>query len=279
MESNVEYTYRLNKLQKMILAVSALVGPQWTSKLVKAVQLADVSKLDYSELLKLFLPTYSYGLPGGSEYTENKVKAEILFLEKIDLLSRGPVPGDGGKVSLERKMTLTEEGKRLAQAIASGRTPLVRPPKIEQNVVFFAGAFGRTDIDSLYTREIVPACQELGYLPFRVDNYEPSQTITNSILSGIQNSACVLADLSYARPSVYFEVGFAHGLGIPLVLTCKEDHLKGAKDELKIHFDLVQYKTSFWTLGEKGGFTWKDKRPIERLRVYLGKPPTASQAR
>lgn len=76
----------------------------------------------------------------------------------------------------------------------------------------------------------------------------------------------MLADLTHARPSVYFEVGYAHGLGVPLLLTCREDHCRGKSDHARIYFDLEQYKISYWSRTSKGEFNWpKGMEPAERL--------------
>ncbi|MBE0573378.1 hypothetical protein IH575_00540 [Candidatus Dojkabacteria bacterium] len=40
--------------------------------------------------------------------------------------------------------------------------------------------------------------------------------------------------------------GYAVGLGIPLATTCRQDHFRGERDDQRVHFDLQQYKSSFW---------------------------------
>lgn len=47
-----------------------------------------------------------------------------------------------------------------------------------------------------------------------------------------------VADFTAYRGGVYPEAGFAHGLGLPMVLTCR----KGSK----LHFDIQQYNCIFW---------------------------------
>lgn len=41
---------------------------------------------------------------------------------------------------------------------------------------------------------------------------------------------------------MYFEAGFAIGLGIPIIWTAREDEVKGGK----IHFDIRQYNCIEW---------------------------------
>tara|TARA_R110002050_G_scaffold85135_1_gene181727 strand:- start:12337 stop:12663 length:327 start_codon:yes stop_codon:yes gene_type:complete len=96
--------------------------------------------------------------------------------------------------------------------------------------------------------------------------------ITEDIVENILNAKCIIADLTYARPSVYFEVGYAHGLPADLLLTCREDHHRGIKDDAKIHFDLEQFKISFWSVDSNGNFKWrKNMDPQFRLGEILKK--------
>ena len=43
-----------------------------------------------------------------------------------------------------------------------------------------------------------------------------------------------------ARGGVYYEAGFAHGFGIEVIFTCREDALK------HVHFDTRQYNHIVW---------------------------------
>jgi hypothetical protein len=169
-----------------------------------------------------------------------------------------------------KNVRLTEEGQRIAQRVSEGRRLIFRPKPQERTSVFVACAFGRDDIDVLYEKHLEKACTDLGYDPVRIDMNEPPQTITESIVRGIVDAACVLADLTYARPSVYFEVGFCHGLGVPLLLTCRRDHYRSEIDTQRVHFDLEQFKISFWSCDDHGRFHWnKHMKPGERLAKII----------
>ncbi len=287
MAVNLTKTHTLNDLDESILVASEMmaIGDHGaiTSYLVTAVQLIDVSRMEYAKLLeicsssRMVIPKLrdvvrSMAMDSlkdvlrPARYSSRKIYERIKSLTELELLS-----GDRTLIGL------TNEGKRLVKAIRNGRVPLVRPPKKEQVTVFFAGAFGRDDVDLLYNEELMPACEEFHFSLYRVDLDEPIQTITNSILLGIQQSACILADLTYARPSVYFEIGMAHDLGMPLVLLCRSDHQLSSDDGLKIHFDLAQFKISFWTIAPTGSFSWpKLMHPVERLRAVLGEKEVGS---
>jgi hypothetical protein len=67
----------------------------------------------------------------------------------------------------------------------------------------------------------------------RVDEVETNDRITDRILESIAKAEFVIVDLTKERPNVFFEAGFAHGLGkIPIYL---------ARQGTPIHFDLKDY--------------------------------------
>ena len=164
------------------------------------------------------------------------------------------------------KISLTSEGERIAEALVKNRKPIFRPRVSTLTTVFIACAFGKQEIDDLTMNSFFPACEKHDFKPVRIDMSEPHQTITERMMEEITGAACVIADLTYARPSVYFEVGYAVGLGIPVILTCNKTHFNGEKDDQRVHFDLEQYKISYWEQNESGEFQWtKNMNPQERL--------------
>ena len=84
------------------------------------------------------------------------------------------------------------------------------------------------------------AIREAGYRALRLDRYEHNNRIDDEIMAAIRRSKFVVADLTGQRGGVYFEAGFALGLGIPVVWLCRKD------DMAKIHFDNRQYNFILW---------------------------------
>ena len=60
--------------------------------------------------------------------------------------------------------------------------------------------------------------------------------------SNSQSSRFLVADFTDHRGGVYYEAGSAHGLGLPVIFMCRNDHLE------KLHFDIRQYDCIVWTV-------------------------------
>ena len=56
----------------------------------------------------------------------------------------------------------------------------------------------------------------------------------------IKNSRFVIANVTGQRPGVYFEAGYAIGLGLPAIWSVREDDLRN------VHFDTRQYSHIVW---------------------------------
>ena len=79
-----------------------------------------------------------------------------------------------------------------------------------------------------------------GYEPYVMPKKEHVQRIDDLIISEIRRSRFLVADFTGQRQSVYFEAGFAVGLGIPVIWTCRKDEID------KLHFDTRQYNHIDW---------------------------------
>ena len=59
----------------------------------------------------------------------------------------------------------------------------------------------------------------------RLDNEDYVGGITDEIMAQIKRSRFVVADYTAQRKSVYFEAGFALGLGLTVIPTCRADEI------------------------------------------------------
>jgi len=145
---------------------------------------------------------------------------------------------------------------------------------------FIAMAFGREDTDKAYKKLIAPTLRHLKIIPVRVDRIEHLEDINNKIMAELKKCDFTLADLTYARPSVYFEAGYADR-EVPVIYTCKSDHLSGRPNDpygnFRVHFDLRMKNIIPWSSPADSTFSKRLERRV-RLAVLptLGAPKDLS---
>lgn len=72
--------------------------------------------------------------------------------------------------------------------------------------------------DAIYASLISPALVTAGYEVRRADSVLDQQNVLRDILTGIDTADLIVADLTGLNPNVFYELGIAHGLGIPTVM-------------------------------------------------------------
>lgn len=88
---------------------------------------------------------------------------------------------------------------------------------------------------------IESVCEELDLEACRVDQYAGSNGIIKQIKSLIRDAEFCIIDLSGERPNVYYEVGYAHGIGH------NGDTIIFIADKgTKLHFDLAHRAVRFF---------------------------------
>jgi len=121
-------------------------------------------------------------------------------------------------------------------------------------------------MDETYRDGIAKAVREAGYEPLRIDGKEHNSKIDDEIIAEIRRSRFVVADFtqgaSGARGGVYYEAGFAHGLGIPVIFTCQKSSIESA------HFDTRQYNHIVWETHEQ-----LRKQLAQRISATMGDGP------
>ncbi len=115
----------------------------------------------------------------------------------------------------------------------------------------------------VYDSAIEPAIISCGYKPYRVDrDPDNEKKIDDKIFANIKEARFLIADFTGQRPAVYFEAGFAGGLGIPVIRCCKEAQVD------KLCFDTRQYPHLLW----KDAHDLKEML-IDRIRATIGLEP------
>lgn len=121
----------------------------------------------------------------------------------------------------------------------------------------------------LFDEGIKLAIKETGYVPYIVNRDPSVNKIDEAIVAAIRESRFMVADFTHGndgvRGSVYFEAGFAYGLGMEVIHTCRQDLIS------RVHFDTRQYNHYGWT---------KPKDIIEPLKeailARIGRGPIPS---
>ncbi len=149
--------------------------------------------------------------------------AEYHWLRRA-LIHQGLVEENGSA------LTLTMQGWEAYRPLTGGAP----------GTCFVAMAFD-TQLNEAYEFGIVPAVTaDCGFSIVRVDKVEHNGNINDKIIGDIRGCQFVVADFTLHRNGVYFEAGFAMGLGRPVVWICRRDHLPDA------HFDTRPYNHVVW---------------------------------
>lgn len=131
--------------------------------------------------------------------------------------------------------------------------------------VFVAMWFDETMV-SAYDEGIAPAIRDAGFDPVRIDRKEHNNKIDDEIIAEIRRSRFVVSDFTHgaagARGGVYYEAGFAQGLDMPVIFTCRIDMID------KVHFDTRQYNHITWSTPEE-----LRERLAKRISATLGDGP------
>lgn len=200
-------------------------------------------------------------------------------------------PGDKLHLELERDMvlaraeeprefdfylrSLVDRGLLKAQGkwTFDGPPPLILSPEawdaiesrpgvdLESAQVFVAMSFSEA-MKPLYTDVIEPAVEKAGYRAYRVDHDPHIERIGAKISAEIKKSRFLVADVTEQKPGVYYEAGYAHGLGIPVIWTVHNGDLKN------VHFDTRQYAHINW----KDGYDLRERLgPL--IEAVIGRGP------
>ena len=138
-------------------------------------------------------------------------------------------------------------------------------PNQDSKIGFCAMWFSE-EVAPLWTQVIAPAIRSSGYEPMRIDSKQHNGKIDDEIMASIRSARFVVADFTGNRGGVYYEAGFAHGLGLPVIFMCRDG------DEL--HFDVRQYNCIFWRPDQ---FLEVQDRVKNRILATLGQGPLRPQ--
>jgi nucleoside 2-deoxyribosyltransferase len=137
----------------------------------------------------------------------------------------------------------------------------------DSQIGFIAMWFDKS-VDPAWTA-IEAGIRNSGYEPLRIDRKEHNNKIDDEIVAGIRRSKFLVADFTGHRGGVYFETGFATGLGLPVIWLCRQDELE------KTHFDTRQYNFIVW---ETEKLAELSKTLQNRIEATIGRGPLTGNA-
>lgn len=111
--------------------------------------------------------------------------------------------------------------------------------QFERNLVFIVMPF-REDMTPEY-RALCEACDSLGLHTHRADESSGSGFILREITKYIERAEFIIFDLTHERPNVYYELGYAHGVGNEAY-----DILLLAKEGTNLHFDIAPLRVNYY---------------------------------
>ena len=165
-------------------------------------------------------------------------------------------------VLVQRKMSLTELSERIGEGDQC-----------------FIAMWYDDKIMEYYNEFIAPAVKDSGFEPYLVAKDPHDERIDNHIIGQIRKSRFMIADLTGGRGGVYYEAGYAQGIGLPVMWCCNKEWstlvpiLEGPdlreipkegetvtceKWSKLLHFDIRQLPFNFWKDGENWGEMVKD---------------------
>jgi hypothetical protein len=168
--------------------------------------------------------SYSYDFPLAWATGEDEFYYYISSLKDRGLLS-----GDMAKVSCH--VTITSDGWDYLEK---------QERHIEERTQAFVAMSFSDGLKSIWEGPIYNAIKKAGYKPYRVDAEPHIDRIDAKIISEIKNSRFVVADVTEQKLGVYFEAGYAQGLGLPVIWCVRKDDLEN------VHFDTRQYNHIVW---------------------------------
>lgn len=242
----------LNETKNILFKLSCLLAEKRVRKGTKILLTNihneihnDLLLIDYKEWLKDF-PTSAFEIldrsllniaaqiehPAEQVFIEEEEK-ELFFSSDIDQLMY--VTNQLFKLGYITEMNSPNEPINIETRGWEKIEELKRKPAGDINQVFVAMWFNDSTKE-FYENGIEKAIEENNkYKALRVDKLEHNNKICDQIIAELKRSKFIVADFSGERGGVYFEAGFAQGIGIPVIWTVHESW----KD--KLHFDTRQY--------------------------------------
>ncbi len=238
LKNDVDIKYSdISNIAEYILRQSPKTVSEKIDKLI--INISRISKY-YGDLIE-FNPEVNYPL-GYCKNTDEVVK----IIEYLTTTKRQYLKTVGSGVSL-----MVDGWDRIHDL---SKVPL------HSTQVFIAMWFDPT-MDKIY-KKIEDAVWEAGYKPIRVDRAHFTGDINDKIIAEIRKSKFLIADYTGQRHGVYYEAGYAKGMGLEVISSCNEN------DKQNLHFDTSHQNHIIWKTDDE----LHDKL-LDRILAIIGQGP------
>lgn len=131
-----------------------------------------------------------------------------------------------------------EEGRDNPKEVTEKRNEPEVTYTIQKGYVFVAMPIGPSGLFDDVLDSIKEVCDRCDLTAERVDEAQVNERITDRILESIQKAEFVVVDLTESRPNVFYEAGYAQGIGkVPVYV---------ARTGTQLEFDLKDYPVIFF---------------------------------
>ncbi|MEN6351398.1 MAG: hypothetical protein ABFD08_18655 [Syntrophomonas sp.] len=204
--------------------------------------LLNLSKLSNYVGNPILIRAYDYALL----FCERKDDNELNFVYHT-LIDIGYISGPGG---LPNSYKLTPKGWERVYELESKGNPFT-------NKVFVAMSYASSH-EYIWTEGLEPGIKAAGFVPILIKDVPYNDEVTDQMIAEIKESRFIVADFTGQNRGVYYEAGWALGLGKQVIMTVKESEMK------KCHFDS----------NHRNHINWKNtedlkERLINRIRATI----------
>lgn len=128
------------------------------------------------------------------------------------------------------------------------RYEAIKREQITSRTAFMAMQFGDAELHRAVENHFKPAVARAGFELRLLTDGQPAGLIDDQLRVALRTSRFVIADLTDANNGAYWEAGFAEGLGLPVIYTCREKEFDEVDEHgrRKVHFDTSHLVTIKW---------------------------------
>ena len=192
--------------------------------------------LDASEALECMLSAFARELQMNADFGELR---EIIFVEKDKdvfrrLQERVTYLVDKGETIVRKGNYIFLKGERSVEAAESGKDRIER---LAHNHLFVAMPYAK-EFNNVYYFGIKGPVEQRKRKSERVDQEKFTGDIVKRVKERIKSSELVIADITGNNPNVFFEIGYAAGIGKEIVLISQKQEIPfDLRTERQITYD------------------------------------------